>query len=363
MIHVANPVLEAPEKEQVAAVLDSGMIADGDEVRTFEDEFAAYAGTEHGVATSNGTTALHTALEAVGVEPGEKVVTTPFSFIATANAVRHAGGVPVFADIDPDSYNLDPDAVEAALREHGEDVAAILAVHLYGRPAPMGRLSELADEYGVALVEDAAQAHGATLDGDRIGSLGDVATFSFYPTKNMTTGEGGMITTDDDEIARNARRLVNHGRDTSGYEHVEVGYNFRMTNIAAAIGRAQLDRLPDYVAARREHAEVLNRLLENTHVQTPSDPEDGRHAYHQYTVRSEKRDALKAYLDDNGVQSAVYYPTCIHNQPAYEEFDADAPNAEAAADQVLSLPVHPELTADDIETIGETVRRFEVDHD
>jgi len=354
-VPIADPAIGAEERERVLTALESGQLADGPEVRAFESEFADYCGAQHGVATSNGTTALHAALHAVGVEPGDAVVTSPFSFVASANAIRFAGGEPVFADVRADTFTLDPDSVERMIRARDGEVDAILAVHLYGLPAAMDRLREIADDYDVPLVEDAAQAHGAEFDGRRVGSLGDAAAFSFYPTKNMTTGEGGMITTDDAEIARAAERFVNHGRSADGYEHVELGHNFRMTSLAAAIGRAQLERLPEFVAARRRNAALLDEALADSPLATPAEPDRRRHAYHQYTVRCADRDAIAAALDDRGIDTGVYYPTPIHEQPAYDGVGAAAPVAERVTDEVLSLPVHPGVDEDDVERIGRAI--------
>lgn len=349
-VPIANPTLGDREKERVEAILDSGHLADGDEVRAFESEFADYCGTSHGVAVANGTAALHAALEALGIGDGDTVVTSPMSFIATANAVRFAGAEPIFADIDPHTYNVDPDSVEAVIREHDGDVDAIMPVHLYGLPADMAPLRAIADAHDVPVITDAAQAHGATYRGERVGSLGDVACFSFYPTKNMTTGEGGMIVTDRDDVAERAARFINHGRSDS-YEHVEVGHNFRMTNIAAAIGRVQLDRLPEYVEKRREHAARLDEVIEKTTLTGPVEPDDRTHAYHQYTVRSNDRETVREYLDEFGIDTAVYYPTPIHEQPPYADGDHKAPVTEAAVDEVVSLPVHPQLSTDDLNDI------------
>jgi len=359
-VPIAAPVVGDAERRGVSDVLDSGQLADGEQVRRFEREFADFVGTENGVATSNGTTALHAALEALEIGDGDAVLTTPFSFVATANAIRLAGATPVFADIDPETYNLDPQAVERVLDER-DDVAAILAVHLYGLPAAMAELRDLADEHDASLIEDAAQAHGATYRGEPVGSVGDAACFSFYPTKNMTTGEGGMVTTDDAEVERNLRRFVNHGRDQAGYEHVSVGHNFRMTNLAAAIGRAQLDRLPAFIDARRGNAAALTDLLEDADVTTPRVPTDRTHAFHQYTVDCDDRDALTERLDAAGVGYGVYYPTPIHEQPAYDGVDATAPAAERAARRVLSLPVHPQLSERDVYRVADAVRGVRVD--
>lgn len=355
MIYIANPEFDEAEKSAVTDVLDSGMVADGKVVRSFEDEFATYCGTKHGIATSNGTTALHAALEALEIGEGDTVLTTPFSFIATANAIRFTGAEPVFADIDPKTYNLDPEAAAEVARE--SDVDAIMTVHLYGLASDLDPLADLADELNIPLIEDAAQAHGATYNGERIGSIGDVTCFSFYPTKNMTTGEGGMITSDHDDVADRARRYINHGR-TGKYEHAEVGHNYRMTNIAAAIGREQLGKLPGYIAARRANAAKLTEGLIDTPVVTPTTPAGRDHAYHQYTVRAPDRDDLNTYLEDNGVAASVYYPRCIHTQPAYEGVTYQARHAEIAADTVLSLPVHPALAESDVDHIIEVIQDY-----
>ncbi|MFC4448395.1 DegT/DnrJ/EryC1/StrS family aminotransferase [Halorussus aquaticus] len=358
-VPIAAPEMGEREIERVREVMTSGRLADGPEVRAFEDEFAAFCGTDYALATSNGTTALHAALEAVGVGEGDKVVTTPFSFVASANAIRLAGAEPVFADIDPDTFNLDPTAVEEAIRRE-DDVAAVVPVHLYGLPAEMDRLLDVADDYDLAVVEDAAQAHGAAFDGRTVGSFGDAACFSMYPTKNMTTGEGGMITTDREDVAERAASFVNHGRPPEGgYEHVRVGHNFRMTSMAAAIGRVQLDRLPDYNEARRSNAAALTDALADADVVTPTEPDDRRHVYHQYTIRTDDRDGLADHLDDEGVGTGVYYPTPIHEQPAYDGVSHTAPVAERTAEQALSLPVHPNVSEEDLRTITAAIHEYE----
>ena len=361
-ISIADPDVGAAEIDRVADVMEEGPIADGPAVRDFESEFADYCGADEAVATSNGTTALHAALVAAGVEPGDRVLTTPFTFIASANSIRLAGADPVFADIDPVTYNLDPAAVEERLRADG-DVDAILAVHLYGLPAPMSELAELAETHDVTLIEDAAQAHGATIDDRHVGTFGDAATFSFYPTKNMTTAEGGMVTTNDEELADRVRSFINHGRTQEGgtsYAHARVGHNFRMTSIAAAIGSVQLEKLPDYVEARRRNAERLTAAVEDVPaIDPPVEPEGYRHSYHQYTVRCEDRDALESHLDDAGVDTAVYYPTPVHEQPPYSDLDGSYPHAERASEEVLSLPVHPQLEDSEVDRIVEALEVFE----
>jgi len=361
MIPIAAPELGPDEHERVLDVLDGGHLADGPEVRRFEAEFAAFCGAGHGVATANGTTALHAAFEALDVGAGDRVITSPFSFVASANAVRLAGAEPVFADVDPETFTLDPAAVEEEIRRRDGDVTAILAVHLYGLPAEMGALADLADDYDLALVEDAAQAHGAEYEGRRVGSLGDAACFSFYPTKNMTTGEGGIVTTDDAAVAERAASFVNHGRTADGpaYEHVRVGHNFRMTSLAAAIGRAQLERLPAFNEARRANAAFYDEAFADAAVETPVEPAGRRHVYHQYTVRAADRDGLAAHLDERGVDTAVYYPTPIHDQPAYDDVTAAAPVAERLAATVLSLPVHPALATDELRAVASAIEDYE----
>lgn len=358
-IPIANPDISEEAKQRVNEVLDSGLLADGPQVRKFEDEFADYCGVDHAIATANGTTALHAALEGLGIGEGDTVLTTPFSFIATANAIRFTGAKPVFVDIDPETYNMDPTVVSATARKHNVD--AIMPVHLYGLPAAMDPIREVADDLGVPVIEDAAQAHGATYNDELVGSLGDVSCFSFYPTKNMTTGEGGMILTDHAEVADAAARFVNHGR-TDSYEHAEVGHNFRMTSIAAAIGRSQLNRLPKFIQRRQRNASQLTEGLVETELITPVTPEDRTHAYHQYTVRTSSRNDLQKHLDEHDIGYGVYYPRCIHNQPAYERVQAEAPSAETAAKEVLSLPVHPNVSRTDINEIIDTIHAYDKKH-
>jgi dTDP-4-amino-4,6-dideoxygalactose transaminase len=359
-VRIADPELGADAIERARSVLENGRLADGPEVRAFEEEFSAYCGTDAAVATANGTTALHAALEALGIEDGDAVLTSPFSFVASANAVRLAGGTPVFADVDPETYTLDPDAVERVLDER-DDVVGLLPVHLYGLPAPMPALCDLAADRDLFVLEDACQAHGAAVEGTRVGGFGDAACFSFYPTKNMTAGEGGMVVTDRDDVAERAASYVNHGRDvggTGGYDHVSLGHNFRMTSVAAAIGRAQLERLPEFNRARRETAAVYDERFADLPLETPTEPPGYRHVYHQYTVRTDDRDALAATLDDRDVGTGIYYETPIHRQPAYETVSTAAtslPRAERAADEVCSLPVHPGLSERDRRIVVDAV--------
>ncbi|MFB6178899.1 MAG: DegT/DnrJ/EryC1/StrS family aminotransferase [Halorientalis sp.] len=355
-VPIANPKISAAAKEAVCDVLDSGMLADGDVVRAFEREFADYVGVEHAIATSSGTTALHAMFEAAGIGEGDVVLTSPFSFIASANAIRHAGADVAFADVLPDTGTLDPVAVRDVLAER-DDVTGLLPVHLYGLPAEMDAFRSIAREYDLALFEDAAQAHGGTYDGQMVGAIGDAAAFSFYPTKNMTTGEGGMITTDDDAVAKRARQVINHGR-TDTYEHAFVGYNFRMTNVQAAIGRDQLDRLPGWITQRQENATRLTEALRAVDgIETPTVPADRSHAFHQYTVRTDRRDRLQTALDGAGIGYGVYYPKPIPVQQAYDRSTV-FPVAERLSERVLSLPVHPQVQPADIEQTADVLSQL-----
>jgi dTDP-4-amino-4,6-dideoxygalactose transaminase len=356
-VPIADPEISDRARRRVEAVLERGDLADGEAVRAFEREFADFCDVGHGVACANGTAALHAALRACGIGEGDVVVTTPFSFVATANAVRFCGATPVFADVDPATGNLDPDAVRRTIAARDGAVDAVVPVHLYGLPADMDAFLDIAAEFDVLLVEDAAQAHGATLHGRPVGSFGDAAAFSFYPTKNMTTGEGGMVVTNRDDVARRAARFVNHGRDDQ-YRHVDLGHNFRMTSMAAEIGRVQLDRLPTFLAARRAHAARYDRALRHSPISAPVVTDPAVHAFHQYTVRCDDPDDLAAHLDDHGVDSSIYYPTPINEQPAYDGWDPTTPVASDLSDRVLSVPVHPGLTDDQVDTVATALRSY-----
>ena len=320
------------------------MIKQGPEVAAFEDEFSALVEGRHCVAVASGTAALHLGLLAAGIGPGDEVVLPSFSFAATANAVRQAGATPVFADVEPEHLCVDPDAVAAAVTPR---TAAIMPVHLYGHPADMDRLTTVARRHGLLLVEDAAQAHGAHLHGRPAGALGDLAAFSFYATKNVAAGEGGMIVTTDPQVARMARILRDQGMERQ-YHPVMAGFNARMTDIHASIGRVQLRRLKAGNAARRAHAARYDRALRD--VVTPPVAHGVEHAYHHYTVRSRDRHALRARLTARGVGSDVIYPVPIHRQPAYLG-GAELPETDRAAAEVLSIPVRPNLTGDEVEAV------------
>jgi dTDP-4-amino-4,6-dideoxygalactose transaminase len=337
------------ERAAVDRVLCSGGLSQGPEVAAFEAEFAALVAGRTCVAVNSGTSALHLALLALGIGAGDEVIVPSFTFAATANVVVLAGATPIFADIRPDSFCIDPDHVASLVTER---TAAIMPVHLYGHPAAMPELRAVADRNGLAILEDAAQAHGAVLDGTPAGAWGAAAAFSFYPTKNMTTGEGGMIVFASEDAARHARLLRNQGMERQ-YENEIAGYNLRMTDLAAAIGRVQLRRLSELTAARQANAKRLDDGL-SAAVAVPRVLPGATHVYHQYTVLSPTRDALAIQLEERGVQARVYYPTPVHRLPAYD-LTLDLPETARAIREVLSLPVGPHLTDEDVHRVIEAV--------
>lgn len=347
MIPAAKPLIGDEERAAVDRVLRSGMVAQGPEVAAFETEFGRdlVAGRTC-VAVSSGTSGLHLGLLAAGVTPGDEVVVPSFTFAATANSVALAGATPVFADIDPDTYCLDPASVESVVTSR---TVAVMPVHLYGHPADVARLRGVADRHGLRLFEDAAQAHGASWQGTPVGAFGDVAMFSLYPTKNMTSGEGGMVACATEDVARKVRLLRNQGMERR-YENEVVGFNARMTDVHAAIGRVQLAKLPAWNERRRENAAFLSAHLDGVVVPTVAD--GATHVWHQYTIRvPQDRDGFaRALAEEHGVGSGVYYPIPNHRLPSFG-LDADLPETARACAEVLSLPVHPALSQDDLERI------------
>jgi perosamine synthetase len=350
MIPAARPEIGDEERAAVDRVMRSGMLAQGPEVAAFETEFSAIANGFHSIAVNSGTSALHMAFLAAGVGPGDEVIVPSFSFAATANSVALSGATPVFVDIEPDYFAIDPAVIEAAITPRTK---AIMPVHLYGHPANLVVIKAVADKHGLLLFEDAAQAHAASVDGIPVGAWGIAGSFSFYPTKNMTSGEGGMITTPSDEVARIARLLRNQGMERR-YENEVVGFNTRMTDIHAAIGRVQLAKLAGWTAKRQANAAFLSSNLEG--VVTPPTAPGAVHVFHQYTIRvvDQDRDAFVDELTKRGVGSGVYYPTPIHRLPSFR-LDLDLPVTELATTQVVSLPVYPSLSENELETIVESV--------
>jgi perosamine synthetase len=355
MIPIAKPVMEKEEMEAVIRVMESGMLAHGPEVEKFEEEFADYCGTEYGAAVSSGTSAIHLALAALGVGPGDEVITTPFSFIASATPILFLGARPVFADIDPRTFNIDPEKIPDVITERTK---AIVPVHLYGQCADMDPIIEAAGNLPV--LEDSAQAHGARYKNRTSGSMGHGGMFSFYPTKNMTTGEGGMVVSDDHEFIEKIRMLRNHGQ-VARYDHHSIGYNLRMTSLAAAIGREQLKKLDGKNEARRRNASLLTEGLKTIDgLETPYVMDENEPVFHQYTIKiNEGRDEIARKLIEKGIGNKVFYPTTIPSSPAMRPFVKNAfPAAEECCRKVVSLPVHPLVTPGDIELIIDTLHEI-----
>lgn len=347
----AKPIIGDEEREAVDRVMRSGMLAQGPEVKAFEEEFSAHFGLGRAcVAVNSGTSGLHLGLLANGIGAGDEVIVPSFTFAATANSVALTGATPVFADIAADDFTLDPASVEASITERTK---AIMPVHLYGHPAKMAQLRAIADKHGLKLFEDAAQAHGASLDGTPVGAFGEFAMFSLYPTKNMTSGEGGMVSAADETIERNLRLYRNQGM-LQQYHNEVVGLNNRMTDIHAAIGRVQLTKVDGWTAQRQSNAAFLSANLEG--VTPPPVAEGAVHVYHQYTVRvPEDRDGLAAALKEQyQVGSGMFYPVPNHRLKPFQ-VDVELPETERAAKECLSLPVHPSVSQQDLERIVEAV--------
>jgi perosamine synthetase len=370
MIAITRPLIGQEEKEAVLQVLSSGRLAQGEYVEAFERHFAMLCEVQEAVAVSSGTAALYLALLAHNIGPGDEVVTTSFGFAATANAILLVGATPVFVDIEPETYNIDPALVEAAITPRTK---AILPVHLYGNPCRMGRLLQIAEAHNLIIIENACQAHAATIKGKPVGSFG-TGCFSFHATKNMTTGEGGMVTTNDAAIAARVRSLRDQGQEEH-YRHTELGYNLRMTDIQGALGLVQLKHLDRYTEQRIANAAFLTERLRGA-VQTPVAYVGYRHVYHRYTIQvPAERDQWVKNLHERGISTAVLYPLPIHLQPFYKNHadkfrcvgwtdkpsslaidgDGQLPVTEKTAQYVLSLPVHPALSKADLITIVQEV--------
>lgn len=345
-IPAARPLIGEEERAAVDRVLRSGMMAQGPEVAAFENEFSKIVADRPCIAVNSGTSGLHMALLAAGIKQGDEVIVPSFTFAATANTVALTGATPVFADIDRQTFNIDPLAIEAAITPR---TRAIQPVHLYGQPAAMNEIMSIAERHNLLVIEDAAQAHMASLNGTPVGSFGIAGVFSFYPTKNMTSGEGGMISTASYEVARQCRLLRNQGMEKR-YENEIVGFNTRMTDIHAAIGRVQLTKLAEWTAQRRSNAKFLDENLKD--VVTPYVAPNAFHVYHQYTIRiiGHSRDAFADEMTKRGIGNGVYYPIPVHELNSFG-LDLDLPETTRASKEVLSIPVHPSLSQGDLETI------------
>jgi dTDP-4-amino-4,6-dideoxygalactose transaminase len=344
--------------EAFARVLKKTDFILGEEMYRFEEEFAAYCDVEYAVGVDSGTSALEMVLMAYGVGPGDEVITTANTFIATALAISYVGATPVLIDMNPQTYEMNPSLLKAAITPRTK---AIMPVHLYGHPADMDPIMEIAHQYGLIVVEDASQAHGARYKGKRVGSLGHAAAFSLYPGKNLGAyGDAGIIVTHDARIAETLRRLRNYGQ-TQKYHHVQRGYNRRLDTLQAALLRVKLRYLDDWNAARRRHAALYRQLLESAPVILPEVADGAEPVYHLYVVRTQRRDALQTHLQAHGIAVGIHYPIPIHLQPAYDDLGYQKgafPITEQAADQILSLPMYPELTPDAIAHITATINTF-----
>jgi len=349
--HSIKPEIDAA----LARVLESGQFVLGAEVADFEREFAAYCGVSHCIALNSGTSALHLALLAAGVGPGDEVITVPFTFVASVAAIAYTGAQPVLVDIDARSFTIDPAAIETAISPRTK---AILPVHLYGHPADMDPLMEVARRHSLVVIEDAAQAHGAKYKGRPVGSIGDLACFSFYPSKNLGAyGEGGAVTTGNAEFASTIRMLRDWGQDGK-YHHVLRGFNYRMEGLQGAILRVKLRHLERWTEARRTIVGKYNQLLKGSKVERPTEMPWARHVYHVYTLRTNNRDVLQATLQKEGIQTGIHYRVPVHLQPAYADLGYTQhafPQSEKAADEVLSLPLYPEMTDDQIQTVSQAL--------
>ncbi|HDS44981.1 MAG TPA: DegT/DnrJ/EryC1/StrS family aminotransferase [Methanomicrobia archaeon] len=358
LVPLAKPVLGETEITNVLEALQSGVLASGAWVMRFEEKFASYVGVNHAVTTTSGTVALDLALKALNIKEGDEVLVPDFSFIATANAVLFQNAKPVFVDVNERTFTIDPDD---AAEKITAKTKAVLGVHLFGHPFDVKALQALCADHQLYLIEDCAQAHGAEYERARVGTFGDLSCFSFNGTNNMTTGEGGMVTTNDSQLAEQVRLLINHGQSQK-YLHTSLGYNYRMTELQAALGLAQLQQLERFTKRRITNAKYLNHRL-NRALEKPYKEKNVRHVYHQYVLKLAdsfpmSRDAFMSHLSQNGIGTAVHYPLPIHMQPLYQNlgYERDqCPTATRLAKQVLSLPVHPALSRDELVYIHTTI--------
>jgi perosamine synthetase len=365
MIPINAPQIGKDEIEAVVKVLESGILTNGlgagPMVSRFEKAYAEFVKAKHAIAVNSGTAALHLAVAAAGVKPGDEVIVPSFTFVATAEVIAALRAKPVFVDINPETYNIYAEEIEKAITKKTK---AIVPVDLYGLPSDMKPIKEIADKHGLKIIEDAAQAHGASYMEKPPGTFADAACWSFYASKNMTTGEGGMITTNDDELANKIRSMRSHG-EVEKYMSIMLGYNYRMPEIEAAIGYVQLKRLPEFLEKRRKNANKLKEKLEKAEeLQLPKEPKGYKHSWYLFTVRLKKakrakRDNLIAELKRKGIGAEVYYSNPIHLMPFYKKFvRRRLPQTEKAAEQVFSLPIHPSVTSEQLDFIGETVLRL-----
>src|SRR3989441_5812966 len=361
-IHLASPIIDAEMKAAALSALENEMMVMGESVMKFEEEFAQYCGTKYAVSTASGTAALSITMQALNIGHGNEVITTPFSFIATANSIVHAGADPIFADVEDSGINLSPSKTRTKI---GPKTRALIPVHLYGHPSRIDEFHDIAAEAGLSLIEDACQAHGAEFRGRRVGSIGDAGCFSFYPAKNMTVGgDGGMITTNNEELADAARSIRDCGRDkNSKYYHGRIGFTSRLNTVNAAIGRIQLKRLEAWTQARRWLSEHYRKELENVRdvVLPPMERSIEKAVYHLFVIRTKFRDQVKRRLADNAIETGIHYPRPIHLQTPYRQkygyAEGAFPLSESLSNEVLSLPIFPALTEDEVVWVCEALKK------
>ncbi len=357
-ISITEMYVDEEIKNAATRVLESKRYVKGPEVREFEKEFAKFCDAEYGIATNSGTSALHVAMLTAGIKKGDEVIVPSHTFIATASPLIHIGARPIFAEIDEETYTVDVDDVRKKITDKTK---AVIPVHLYGHPCDMNSLKEVADDYGVIIIEDACQAHGAEYKGDKIGGIGDIACFSFFPSKNMTVaGDGGMIVTNNEEYAIKAAALVNQGRlERKKYEHDFAGFNYRMSEILAAIGRVQLKHLSAWIEKRRKVAKVYNENLDGEVIVLPVEKEWAKHVYYVYVTRCKNRDKLREFLKEKGITTGVHYPLPVHLQPAMKDFAGSRLRiTEKVAREILSLPIYPQMGTQKIEYVISCIKEW-----
>ncbi|MCD4703676.1 MAG: DegT/DnrJ/EryC1/StrS family aminotransferase [Methanosarcinaceae archaeon] len=341
-------------RSAVAQVLDSGRFIKGNNLRQFEQEFAEFCNTEYAIGVSSGTSAILLTMMALGIKKDDEVIVPSHTFIASASPAKFLGATPVYVDVDPETYTIDPTQLEDAI---SANTKAIIAVHLYGHPADMDPIMDIATSHNIPVVEDACQAHAGEYKGKRTGSMGDIGVFSFFPSKNMTVaGDGGMVVTSNEELAEKISMLRDHGRKEK-YVSDMLGLNLRLSEIPAAVGREQLKHLPEWTDRRRAVAAEYDRLLADV-VDTPTAAAWAKHVYHLYVIQTDDRDGLAQYLKDNGISTGIHYPVPVHKQPCMEAGDVELPVTDTLVDRILSLPMHPQMTDEQVQYVAEKIQEW-----
>ncbi len=355
-INMAEMYVDDEIKNAAIKVLESKRYVKGEQAKKFENEFSKFVGTKYAIATNSGTSALHVLMLSIGIKRGDEVIVPSHTFIATVSPLIHIGAKPVFAEIDEKTYTIDTNDIRKKITDKTK---AIIPVHLYGHPAAMDEIKEIAEEHDLKIIEDACQAHGAEYKGKKVGSIGDAAAFSFFPSKNMTVaGDGGMIVTDNEEYAIKAKALVDQGRLAGKkYEHDFVGFNYRMSEILAAIGRVQLRHLDEWIERRREIAKLYNELLDGEDIILPFEEQWAKHVYHLYVIRCRNREELKKFLKEKGIATGIHYPIPVHLQPAIAK-NYKLPITEKIAKEVLSIPMHPQMKREDAEYVANAIKEW-----